>query len=732
MTMKLSKFILLLVFLPLCIFADDRQKAKTVREAVWAWDKPEFKNYELPAGYENESAIILVRHQHLEATSKNRFRINAMLFGDINRELFYTNISRSMVKINDLSALNEFAELSFKDEIKTSGYLRSNKFKTIVGARVIKPNGEIVEVAVDDEAVATTEGKKEKDALKKLTISGLQVGDILDYFICDEMELETYNIPPQEFIFYAKYPVLNYSIHCEFGDKLTVEYRSINGAPKMKLTTDTDNNYILDAEAKNLMTLSAYDNTRWISPYRTLPVIRMYVLNNSSKLIYKSPNARKSGVFENLPYEDYLNDSKALLAAQEKQMFWMGDIEKKVKKTVLAYTSNHPSMSDEQMAVLLYDALRFYWPNNYSDFPQSKFTVKLQKLFKEYNVKHKLLFATNRFGARKAEVVSTDDITPGLLANDKQLFFFYNGYRYADEISSIFEGETASTVELVKYAGNKKYGIEGNMGQYEIPISKVDDNRLAAKIEVKLSNNNPQELTIKRNLKCSGNIKEDYWSLALFEDWDKEMRKGLGIEQTFIEELQEDKSTRKRIDEYTSSLETRKKNQKENVKAELTAYHGQEPKNITDYCFDGIGTTLNNPTLDYTVSYALDGLVKKAGSNFIFDIGKLIGQQWQPDELDQKRNIDAYLPTAMCLNYELEIKIPEGYTVEGLAALSFTYSTDYASFNSTYKLDGNTLFVSVNKIYKNAYIPLNKWNDVLSVAQKTNDFQAKTIILRKQ
>lgn len=727
--MKFTTFILGLLLLPVCVFADNRQDAKMIREMVWAWDNPEFKNYQVPAGYENESAVILVRHQHLEATSKNRFRMNFMLFGDVNRELYYTYIDRRMVKINDLSALKSFAELTFRDETKTMGYLRSNKLKTIVGARVIKPDGQIQEVNVDDEAVSVTEGKKEKDALRKLAISGLQVGDVLDYFFCDQMELETYNIPPEVFTFYSSYATLKYSVHCEFGNKLTVEYRSINGAPEMKSTVDAEGNYVLDAEAQNLMKVPAYEDIRWASVYRSFPMIRMYVLNNASKLIYKSANARQSGVFANLPYEEYLNDSKALLAAQEKEMIWMTDIDKNVKKTVTAYMAGHPSLDFEQMAVLLYDALRFHWPDNYNYYPRDKFVVKLQKLLREYHVPHQLLFATSRFGVRKDDVVSDDDIIPGLLANGKQVFFFNNGYRYAGEVSPIFQGETAATVEVVKYAMKKNYGIVGAIGEYVMPVSTAHDNLLASQMDVKLCGDGLQELTVKRKLKCTGSMKDDYWQLLLYEDWDSEMRKALGIEKTLIEELKEDKSTRKRIDEYMSIRENRKKSQEEAVQAELTAYHEQEPKSVLGYSFAGIGVTPGNPVLEYEVSYTLDGLVKRAGKNLILDIGKLIGTQWQPNELDENRQVDAYLPTAMHLNFEIAMEIPQGYTVEGLDALSFEYTNDYGGFHATGKKEGNKLLVSVNKIYTHAYVPVAGWKEMLLIAKKANDFQGRSVVL---
>ncbi len=133
--------------------------------------------------------------------------------------------------------------------------------------------------------------------------------------------------------------------------------------------------------------------------------------------------------------------------------------------------------------------------------------VKLQKLLREYHVPHQLLFVTNRFGVRKDDVVSDDDIIPGLLANGKQVFFFKNGYRYAGEVSPIFQGETAATVEVVKYAMKKNYGIVGAIGEYVMPVSTAHDTLLTSQMDVKLCGDGLQELTVKRKLKCTGSMK---------------------------------------------------------------------------------------------------------------------------------------------------------------------------------------------------------------------------------
>ncbi len=81
------------------------------------------------------------------------------------------------------------------------------------------------------------------------------------------------------------------------------------------------------------------------------------------------------------------------------------------------------------------------------------------------------------------------------------------------------------------------------------------------------------------------------------------------------------------------------------------------------------------------MSYTLDGLVKQAGKNLILDIGKLIGTQWQPNELDEKRQVDAYLPTAMQLNHT------------------------------------------------HAYVPVAGWKEMLAIAKKANDFQGRSVVL---
>lgn len=728
---RIQLFVFFISAIYLKVSAEDyKSHAKEIRDIVWNWNIDSFKEYTTPPEYANESAIIIAHHQQLEAASKNKFRMNALLMGDVNRELYFTNINRFMVKLNDKKALDEYAELSFKEEVKTMGYMRSNKVKTVVGVRIIKPNGTIHEIDVDQDAVAITEGKKDNEAYKKLAIQGLEVGDIIDYFFSEERELETENIPPQTFLFFAKYPTLSHTIECVFGKKLTVEYRSINGAPDFKKSIDENQNTVLKTEQKNLKIESDLDNTRWVSLYRSLPMIRMMILNNSSKLIGKTASARGNGVYKNVGYDNILKDKQCELAGWSKQMYSLGGVNKKVKLAVENYKQKMPGASTEGLASYIYDALRFYWPNNTNYFPDTKFCIALEKLLKENNIECKICFVTNRFLARQYEIVQSDDLSVFVSANsNKQLFFYSDRYMRAGEIPFPYEGEYASAMSVKKY--NLEQGLEGTPSAFQIPTTSFDENKSTVTTNVVFSESDPLELQIKRKISDSGNMKDDYLSsLALFEDWDKEMRKNLLIEKDFWQENENDKDFRKYEEKYKSYFEEKRQKQKEFVQSEFKEYHSTNSGELINYSVPSLGITKQDSLLRFETEYKIDGLVKRAGNNLILDAGRLIGTQWTPTEKDRNRDFDAYVYYPMSIEQEISVAIPSEYTVEGTENLNKSIDNEFGKFNSSAYIEGNTLKIKTLKIYKRNFVSKNNWKFLLEMLDTTNKFYAETIMLK--
>lgn len=726
---RLFLLILGMMIFPDALHADDKDREKAVRQEVWAWDLPQFKEYSVPDKYKNESAVVIARHEQVEATKKGDLK-SLLLYGKTSQNLNYTDTERYLVKINDKRALDKFSELSYREEFRTKGVIDYNKVQTIVGARVIKPDGTINEVDVAKEAVTVTEDKKEKEGYKKLAIPNLQIGDILDYFFYSEMNLETENAPSLVLAFYSRYPTLSYSVHCEFENNLTIEYRSINGAPEMKVTTKDDKNTIFDVEKKDLLRI---DNINWYSAERDLPMIRMQVLNNSSRLLFKPASARKSGIYNNVPSSTILKDAKCVLATQSTQMNWMNNIDKKVEAALLNYKQKRPDATKEELAIYIYSVLRLYWPDNSGYYPPLKFIVRLEQLLKENGIECKLGFVTDKFSARMSEITESGDLHCIVTANDnKQLFTYQDKTILATDVPSGYQGETASTIVVNKYLKNNPEGIEGASGELKIPETTASQNLDFQKIQVTFSENNPLELVIKRENRSSGSLKKDFQPLlVLYEEWENAMRKHLLIDKTRLQELEEEKSTRKYIEEWQAFYDKSRKEQDDNIKKEINIFHGFDPKEVLGFSIENMGITTENPDFQYTVKYSIEGLVKKAGSNLILDAGKLIGSQWNPSEEERNRLINAIFPAAFSIVNEITVEIPMGYEMQGIENLNYKIENEYGLFASTASRSGNTLRIETRKVYKKSFIPVSDWHYLLEVADETNKFYSQSVILKR-
>lgn len=733
--------LILLTTLSGAIFADNyTEDAKKIRNMVWNWDIDAFKNYSVPEQYTGESAVVLARHQQIEAVSKNKFNLGAILYGDMSRQLYYTQVDRTMILLKDQKALEEYSELSFRRESRLNGLWRSNKLKTIVGARLIKPDGTIQEIDVDADAVGVTEGKDDREAFKMLTIKGLQTGDILDYFYAEEMALETYNVPPLNFSFFSHHPTLSYSVECIFGDKLTVEYRSVNGAPDFTRSEDGDKNVILRTAANNLPVVDDLEDVRWVSFYRDFPMIRMVILNNTSKLVPKSSVARKSGVYKDLGYDVILGDKRSELVAWMGSMRWMGDIYKKVKKVVSNYRQKRPDATHDDLALYIYDALRFYWPNDAANYPQPKFYIALDKLLVENGISSRICFITSRFGPRKADVVESDDLFVFISANNnKQLFFYPNGYLYAGEIPSFYHGEEFSAIrshelKLDQDASARLRKLNPHREsatRHQVPGSSPEENRSRIKTGVTLQEENPLELKIRREVTSSGEMKRDFQRmLGLYQEWDSLMRKRLLIETDLYQDLQNDKNGRKYIEQYKTIAEEKKKEQREMMEMELKDFHAVNSGSLIRYAVKKLGSTPEEPHFEMETEYTIDGLVKRAGDDLLFEAGKLIGTQWIPTEKERKRDFDAYIYAPLLIENEITIDIPALYRVEGVENLNQSIENEWGKFTATASVEGNLLKIVATKVYKRDFVSRKDWNTFLEMIDKTNEFYSQSVVLK--
>ncbi len=172
---------------------------------------------------------------------------------------------------------------------------------------------------------------------------------------------------------------------------------------------------------------------------------------------------------------------------------------------------------------------------------------------------------------------------------------------------------------------------------------------------------------------------------------------------------------------------------------------------ITDQFIKAIGEnveilekTVYNTNLDtsavakpLTVAASLTyrSAVEKAGENYIFNIGKLIGEQV---ELYQKHTRQQIIDIEFAHELERTIRftIPPGYVVKGLENLEINieYSTDNEKsmgFISNYKVDGDIVDVHIYEYYTRTVYPMEQYEEFREVINAAADFNKISLLFEK-
>jgi hypothetical protein len=736
------------VFFGITKAGDYEQTAQAIREEVWNWDVPAFKNYIVPEKYDTCSAVILAWRQEIIAGARKKLRFDPMLLLARNAELKYTYTDRVMIKINDQKTLESYSELKFQQFRKFLGNRILNTFTSVIGARIIKPDGSISEV---DASQSVTLADEKFDKRKKLSIPNLQIGDILDYFYCDEYKLDNRDIDPFLFSFSSEIPLLNYSIHCEFGKGIDAEYRLYNGAPDFIAAMDEETgNQILDLQVKDL---EASSDDLWTCFIRSSPAIRLKMIHADNKMVARPERAANAPrLLKDPPVQQIINEATWSASIESSgtsySRYGMLFYDKEIRKLTENYKQSHPDATPDDINAFIFYAYRYYMYNsigkksgigldmnrNLTSFDDRRYIVALERYihFLNENGKYGLGFVGNKGGTRFDEIFTRFDMDFALvdLSDPKKVLAYSSPFTNAWYVPMKNDGENAA-LRLVDSYGN---GINGkakvlSQKNVNLPESGWQDNQNIISQTVNIDESF-SSLTIDRKVQVTGHFKEFYQQLLLlFEDYDAEERRYLGIEKTIWEEMENDKKLRKLIPDYKAAFEKARKEQKDGFKGEIELFYESPVKEVIDYEIINSGIFHETPEFIFRSKYKKDDLIKRAGNDYTLDVGKLIGSQLYLNEQQRIRKSDISMPFARDFEYNLTIQIPEGYAVKNIENLDIEVNNDCGQFISKASLDGKNVSIQVSKIFKKTQLPVEEWPKVLEILDAANDFTGKSIIL---
>jgi len=488
-----------------------------------------------------------------------------------------------------------------------------------------------------------------------------------------------------------------------------------------------------------------------------LPFIRMNISLGYRGLGSKYMDTKKPGeVAKNTDSEEFMDDKASEFSGTYYSEYWMkaakdqydaieSDAKRKTKQTGISFKD----FSDEEKAAQLFYTLRFTKMLNFDIDQLSKkinighysydgLAFPLFATLKASGLDPAILVGIDRTGLRMSEIMDKSDLTATAYLTGANKFL---------SIQSVFDIPFSVPVEIEGNTNNKSFtfshpaaimsikkmnGLTNIDPGPDVPVSTSDKNAHIENLKLSVAPDK-SNLAVRRSTTMKGYYKTDVQKdLILYEDYYEAERKAFNEEKSLLESLEDSKKGRKYVDEVKSAFDQARKNQKEAFVKEAKDWFEQDVTDLKDNKTDTLGVRHTAPNFVYSSSFNLGGLIKKAGNNLIVEIGKIQGQPFIIKDEQRKRDIDAYMPFARSLEYNIELEIPEGYTAEGVAALNKKVQNDAGSFIVEASATDRIVTLKIRKHYLHNFEPAKNWEKIVAFTDAANEWVNTKLLFKKK
>lgn len=736
-----SRFLLLAcVLLTAKAFAQDNMpyadKAAQLQKSIWSTDEPEFKATAVPEKLKNESAVILARSFNSQTTTTGKLNFFASA-PNSGAHLAKMNILHERVKINDKAALDEFSQLEYVTKLNNTISPLIPKFADIpnmyVGAKIIKPDGSEVIVNTSEDVLIKNSVKGQPG---KLAIPGLQVGDILDYFVgtitlSEKADAELYKDNDKLIFLVDKYPMLYFNINFQFTKKIVVKYITANDSPTFDESNNDAGDLILNLVVKDVPKLKS---PLWVAPLRQYPYVEVgsnltgMFDSQGKKLDQLSPLDRSKALFQN-NFIEYQNFDIA---------------EKRVKNFFISNQALKSAPMDSVMKVL-YDEWKYLTffnytgkelddvnTMNYRTVNSRAATIVMSEILTDMEIDHDVLMVAARNSNTLDNVYNMTDFDAMIRINgEKPMYMAFDDIvTHFNEVPALFQGERVIAIHGTRKSPTKY--IFDDLADDELPVTAASKNSAEESLKVSLLPANMEKLKVDRITKQTGSLRHDNQKLLIpIQDIDKgytELINGDPLEKRLLHV----KDAKKTAEDYTLMFNSGHDIMMKNFAAEIKRTFGQEPEQISNVKIISPALENSSPVFQFSSSFVLNNMVKKAGNNYIIDAGKLTGAFLKLDEKDKTRDKDIYMPSARSFKYNIAITIPAGYEAKGLEQFNQKKTNTTGSFSSVATISGNTLTITVTQVYEHNFEKAINWPKLKDLIQTASDFNDQKIVLQKK
>jgi len=713
------KKLLLLLFISACQTSFSQNKAE-IKELFWGKSDAYSKINSVPEKWKNESAVIIYKSENY----------NYHKFGS---SITYTSSIRKRIKLQDQAAVQEFSEFSFKDKFYSNKGYSFRTATNVVGVKIVKSDGKEIEIDVEKEA-------KEVDKEKKIAISNLEVGDIIDFYFHSVEPFKSayeFGFDPVEMPFGDIYPTMEFKLSFHTENDFFVNFNTYNGAPELKEISNKGGERDYEVIAKDI---PKNDFPRWFYPLVELPCYKFQVFFARSGKFEKRAEAflsEKESIIKKTVTKD---DIFTYYNEKFRPFGDLGHINKFLKGKTFAsdeekvrevyYFTRHQYYTQYIEAYVVNDA-KIFSPFTLYDNPiffntEEAFINHFMAFLKKNNINYDIIIGTGKFNGSIEDLLIQKNVTILLKVNAENPVYleFFTPFSNADQFAFILENTKAYALQVSK--GKKVVDSE----LITLPSTTAKDN-LSTTISTISLTDEMASLKVKRNSSYFGHLKEDEQSSKLkFYDYVYEDYQKYGTEP-LIDKVSNKKRQEQYRNEFDALIKKYKDIQKENLKKGISEEFGFE---IEDNTLEvkNTGRFGSKEPLVYDEEFTIkNNLIKKAGENYVIEIGKILTSQVELKKKEKDRKNNVYMPFPRTIDNEIIFEIPSGYTVSGIEKLNKKVTSEAGGFTSTASLSGNKLVIKTSKTYTNYYEPNSNWDKISKFLDAAYQFSQEKILLKK-
>ncbi|OQP49029.1 hypothetical protein A4H97_29560 [Niastella yeongjuensis] len=685
-----------------------------------------FNNNTTPAKWNNNSAVVIGYSRNILFDRKS----SGGFFSRRERSLYFFEKTHFKIRLNDNNAVNAFSEIYFRYGSKEDGFI----------ARITKPGDTAINIdlknAVGVEGNADIpeyfksyfdqEVGRSSYQYYKVPVSNLEPGDILEYVTTTKSKLDVttsgyIEFSPNYEVCNKEYPILYNEIAIETDDKAFFKSLSLNGAPVFKKESTTEGffRYVFIDKDRDIE-----KDVNFVSPFLQYPLVKFQV-------IYSNRDDVK-GALVGVKGEVKTGFSKEELARKAWEDYEMvGDQPfSSYYYTTQLYIdqlwSELVKLDGKKMPEQQYIDMAYYLLRNKVVFMRDylsdkKFAYIFGSLLYQRDIKSDLIITINNNIGQLNQVLFEQEIRYIIKRGDK-LYFNLTDYSNPAELEENLLNNEAYIINKPA----KKNGIP-EIKPFTLPGTNTADNTIEYNISAELlADMKKMQITrtssyrgIQKSKNISAALKYTTYMLDDYKNYG-------GADPT-------EKMKSKQVDEYNNSVRSLKEEyntqKPEYVKESLEREFNQPVSNVR-FTVVNDGRTQKKNILTCKEEFELTDFTRKAGKKYLVNLSGLTGSQLQIKKEERVRKYDIDVRSPKTYTWNIQFKIPAGYTAEGLTELNKKVDNEAGSFICNAKEENGTVNINIIKCYKAKNIPAAKWNDMLAFIDAGYNSTFKYILLK--